>query len=252
MSSDNRRGVALATGSVAGLALATIVLPQIAGSLRPTALGIGLLTLALGLSNLAAQRLGQCYRRRSELETAVRDYPPPLLGTQNLDALGVYPLPPTDAASYQARPRSEDERLAKAMTTSCCVVVHGGPRVGKSHAAARAAGESLGDIPVIVPFDADGLRALQDNCFDARLRSRATGECVSGSTGWIALSERSILASSVAGRVARSGSSDGPSPAATAISSSWPRSVPRSGTGSWPGWARRARPPACCRDWPRW
>jgi hypothetical protein len=101
-----------------------------------------------------------------------------LLGTQNLDALGVYPLPPTDAASYQARPRSEDERLAKAMTTSCCVVVHGGPRVGKSHAAARAAGESLGDIPVIVPFDADGLRALQDNCFDARLRSRHRRVCV--------------------------------------------------------------------------
>jgi hypothetical protein len=48
-------------------------------------------------------------------------------------------------------------------------VIHGPPRSGKSRAARQAACSEFGDIPAIVPVDADGLRWLADHELDVKL-----------------------------------------------------------------------------------
>lgn len=178
MNRASRRGAALATGGIAGLALATLVLPQLANSLNPTALGIGLLTLVLGLATLALQRLGECYRRRNAVRDALR-VDPGSLASLPLAELGVYPPPRGDPAEYCSRRYDEDAKLRSAIEAVSkddakkhCVIVVGPRECGKSRAASEAARNVVAARPVLVPFDAGGLRVLQDNGFNVNLPRR--------------------------------------------------------------------------------
>jgi hypothetical protein len=180
MTRASRRGVALASGGVAGLAIATLVLPQLANTLKPTALAIGLLTLVLGLLTLMAQRCGEFYRRRSDLESALLAYPPDLLGTADPSTLGVF-APVTGRSGTASEPQplgSSHQRLDQALRDSSYVVVRGPIGCGKSRAAAEAASRVWQGVPVLVPFDAEGLRRLQDDEFDIKLIPRDRGVCV--------------------------------------------------------------------------
>ncbi len=166
MSRASRRGAALATGGIAGLAIATLVLPQLANTLKPTAVGVALLTLVLGMLTLAAQRFREFYRRRTELDTALLAYPPELLGSADPIALGVVASNSEPHRSAElSTSTSTADRLDRALMDSPCVVVRGPSACGKSKAAADAAARVWPSVAGIVPFNADGLGTLQDEEF---------------------------------------------------------------------------------------
>ncbi len=164
-----RTGAAGGAGAAAGLAIATIVLPQLTDIAGPTALLTLLVTLLLALTGACVQRWLAFNGQLSSLENALRVWPPQPLATTKLAALGVYPVSQAGGGRYQ--PRSEDRRLDQALAEAEPIVVHGPARCGKSRAAREAACRAFGDIPAIVPVDADGLRWLADHELDVKLPS---------------------------------------------------------------------------------
>lgn len=176
MTRASRRGAALATGAVAGLAIATLVLPQLANTLKPTALGVALLTLVLGLLTLATQRFREFYRRRSELESALLAYPPELLGSADPVALGV--CAPMPGPKSKVESASSEELLDRALTGSRYLVVKGPSGCGKSKAAADCASRVLPTVAGVVPFNAEGLGTLQAEEFALGVDHCDDGVCL--------------------------------------------------------------------------
>lgn len=164
---NRRTGASFTAGAVGGLAVATLVLPQLANTVRPTALGTLLVTLFLAFLGASVQRLNSCYSERRALESALRVWPPQTLRTTDMSALGVYPATGDRAEPYEAR--AEDADLDKAFQSPDPVLVHGPARAGMSRAATEAARRAFGDVPAIVPVDAAGLRWLADNDYNAKL-----------------------------------------------------------------------------------
>jgi hypothetical protein len=160
--SKRRSGAALGVGAVSGIALAVVVLPQIADTLNPTKFGAALLIVFLALLSAAAQRWTECVNRRQEVKDALRAWPPQTLGATDLATLGVYPAVGPDGAAQSYVPRGEDAALRSALRESKRVIVHGPARAGASRAASEAARAELPDVPVVVPVDADALCGLAD------------------------------------------------------------------------------------------
>ena len=151
----------IGAGAAGGLALASLVLPQLVSTVGPTALAAALLAVLLALLTGVAQRWVTIYRARIAVQNALREWPPPLLGRAPLDLLGVYP-PPAASEGYVPRPRDEDATLRAALRTTGHVVVLGPPGCGKSRAAAHAGRHELGDITTIIPVDADAIASIAD------------------------------------------------------------------------------------------
>lgn len=164
-----RTGAAGGAGAAAGLAIATLVLPQLTDIAGPTALLTLLVTLLLALTGACVQRWVAFNGQLSSLENALRVWPPQRLATTKLAALGVYPVRQAGGEHYQAR--NEDQRLEQAFAGAVPIVVHGPARCGKSRAAREAACRAFGPIPAIVPVDADGLQWLADHELDVKLPS---------------------------------------------------------------------------------
>jgi hypothetical protein len=156
-----RSGAVIGAGAAGGLALASLVLPQLVSTVGPTALAAALLAVLLALLTAATQRWVTIYRARSAVQDALREWPPPLLGRAHLDLLGVYP-PPAGSDGYVPRPHDEDAALRAALENPGHIVVHGPPGCGKSRAAAEAARHVLGSIRTIVPVDSDAIASLAD------------------------------------------------------------------------------------------
>jgi len=162
VSNTTRKGAAASAGVAGGLALAGLLLPEVASTLRPTAAGTALVAIALALVTTAGQRWIERRRQRSELVNAVRAWPPERLRVADPATLGVYPPRGDDGEPGAYRPRAEDADLRKALRDSKFVVVLGPARAGKSRAASEAAREVLADVPAIVPLNADALRWFAD------------------------------------------------------------------------------------------
>jgi hypothetical protein len=162
-----RTSAAGGAGAAAGLAIATLILPQLTNIAGPTPLLTLFATVALALAGACVQRWVAFNNQLGSLENALRVWPPLALRATRLAALGVYPVKGGNGGAYQ--PRAEDEQLTAALRTSAPVVVHGPARAGKSRALREAACQVFGDVPVIVPVGADGLRWLADHDVDAKL-----------------------------------------------------------------------------------
>ena len=162
-----RTGAAGGAGAAAGLAIATLVLPQLTSIAGPTALLTLLVTVLLALAGACVQRWVAFNGQLSSLEKALRVWPPKPLCKTKLAALGVYPARGAGGGPYQTR--SEDGRLRHALAKSDSIVIHGPPRCGKSRAAREAACDEFGGIPAIVPVDAAGLQWLADHELDVKL-----------------------------------------------------------------------------------
>ena len=160
MNSAARKGAALGAGAAGGIALAALLLPQLASTLNPTKLGGALLAVALALLTTTAQHLNQRRKQRAALEGALRVWPPARLGAADLATLGVYPANDEEGEPAPYRPRAEDSALRAALAGARFVIVHGPPRGGKSRAAGEAARRQLTDLPAIIPLNADALRSL--------------------------------------------------------------------------------------------
>ncbi|HEY5318389.1 MAG TPA: hypothetical protein VIJ20_10440 [Solirubrobacteraceae bacterium] len=166
MNSTARKGAALGAGAAGGLALAALLLPQLASTLNPTKLGAALLAIVLALLSTGAQHLNQRRKQRAALEGALRVWPPTRLGAADLAALGVYPPRDADGRPAAYRPREADEELRAALARATFIVVLGPPGAGKSRAAGEAARRVLADLPAIVPLNVDALRSLADGSVD--------------------------------------------------------------------------------------
>jgi hypothetical protein len=164
-----QKGVAFGAGTAGGLALAALLLPQIASTLKPTDLGAALLAIAIALLTTIGQRLIERYSYGRALENALRAWPPERLGAADPATLGVYPATGPGGQPEPYRPRSEDSDLRRALLGSKILVVHGPPGAGKSRAAAEAGRRALADVPAIVPLSADALRSLADGSIKVRL-----------------------------------------------------------------------------------
>jgi hypothetical protein len=172
MKRATRKSVAYGTaGAASGVALAVLVLPTLANTVKPTVFFSALLTVSLALLSTVVQRLVDLHGRRTTLAAALKVWPPERLASADVTTLGAYPGRDDDGAPepYRVRPYDEDELLQLAVedTHSAIVVVHGPPGAGKSRAAAQAARQSHGHHPVVIPVDGDALMALVDNvvCF---------------------------------------------------------------------------------------
>ncbi|HXO08450.1 MAG TPA: hypothetical protein VN880_10475 [Solirubrobacteraceae bacterium] len=164
-----RTSAAGGAGAAAGLAIATLVLPQLTNIAGPTPLLTLFVTAALALAGACVQRWVAFNGQLGALENALRVWPPRQLKATRMAALGVYPVPSTGDAEYQPRP--EDEKLREALRTSAPVVVHGPARSGKSRALREAACKEFGEIPAIVPVGSDALQWLADHDVDAKLEA---------------------------------------------------------------------------------
>ena len=164
-----RTSAAGGAGAAAGLAIATLVLPQLTNIAGPTPLLTLFVTAALALAGACVQRWVAFNRQLGALENALRVWPPRQLKATKMAALGVYPVGSTGGGDYQ--PRREDEKLREALRSSAPVVVHGPARSGKSRAVREAACKEFGDIPAIVPVGSDALRWLADHDVDAKLEA---------------------------------------------------------------------------------
>ena len=164
-----QKGVAFGAGTAGGLALAALLLPQIASTLKPTDLGAALLAIAIALLTTIGQRLIERYSQRRALENALRAWPPQRLGAADPATLGVYPAIGPGGRPEPYRPRDEDPDLRRALEESKIVVVHGPSGAGKSRAAAEAGRRVLAGVPAIVPLNADALRSLADGSVRVRL-----------------------------------------------------------------------------------
>lgn len=162
-----RTSAAGGAGAAAGLAIATLVLPQLTSIAGPTPLLTLFVTAVLALVGACVQRWVAFNGQLGALENALRVWPPRTLRTTKMGALGVYPVSGTGGGAYQPRP--EDEKLTEALRTSAPVVVHGPARSGKSRAVREAACQLFGDVPAIVPVGSDALRWLADHDVDAKL-----------------------------------------------------------------------------------
>jgi hypothetical protein len=179
MTRASRRGAALATGGIAGLAIATLVLPQLANSLKPTALGIALLTLVLALLTLTAQRFGEFYRRRGEMESALLNYPPERLGEAEPWSLGMSAPRPKAGRQAEAGAGSAQPPLLDRALRDCDLVVVRGPTGGeKSNAAATSAARALPTVAAVIPMNANGLKTMQDAEFQLGIERCDDGICV--------------------------------------------------------------------------
>jgi hypothetical protein len=164
-----RTSAAGGAGAAAGLAIATLVLPQLTNIAGPTPLLTLFVTAALALAGACVQRWVAFNGQLGALENALRVWPPRQLKATRMAALGVYPVTSTGDAEYQPRP--EDEKLREALRTSAPVVVHGPARSGKSRALREAACKEFGEIPAIVPVGSDALLWLADHDVDAKLEA---------------------------------------------------------------------------------
>jgi hypothetical protein len=158
------RGRVAVTAATTVLAFVALLVPGIADALNLSTLGKTLSLAAIALLTAAAQRLAKRFRDRQGVSDAVRVWPPEPLGAARLETLGVFPARGATgrATRYQPRPRGEDDELAGALRASKNVIVHGPARCGKSRAASHAASQSLGDIPAVIPLDADSLGSMLD------------------------------------------------------------------------------------------
>jgi hypothetical protein len=162
-----RTSAAGGAGAAAGLAIATLVLPQLTNIAGPTPLLTLFVTVLLALAGACVQRWVAFNHQLGSLENALRVWPPLALRATPLSALGVYPVRGVRGGEYHPRP--EDQKLKRALETGAPVVVHGPARAGKSRALREAAGDLFGDLPAIVPVGSDGLRWLADHDVDAKL-----------------------------------------------------------------------------------
>jgi hypothetical protein len=158
------RGRVAVTAATTVLAFVALLVPGIAGALNLTTLGKVLSLAAVALLTAAGQRLAKRLKDRQAVSDAVRVWPPEPLGVARLETLGVFPARGATGrvTRYQPRPRGEDDELAGALRASKNVIVHGPARCGKSRAASQAASQSLGDIPAVIPLDADALGSMLD------------------------------------------------------------------------------------------
>jgi hypothetical protein len=156
-----RRGAVIGAGAAGGLALASLVLPQLVSTVGPTALAATILAVLLALLTAAAQRWVTIYRARTAVQNALREWPPPPVGRAPLDLLGVYP-PPAGPDGYVPREHDEDTALRAALQNPGHILVHGPPGCGKSRATAEAARQVLGSLKTIVPVDSDAIASLAD------------------------------------------------------------------------------------------
>ena len=162
-----RTSAAGGAGAAAGLAIATLVLPQLTDIAGPTPLLTLFATVALALAGACVQRWVSFNNQLGALENALRVWPPLTLRATKLAALGVYPVKGRHGGEYQPRPEAQE--LERALRTGTPVVVLGPARAGKSRALREAACELFGDVPAIVPVGSDGLRWLADHDVDAKL-----------------------------------------------------------------------------------
>lgn len=158
-----RKSAAAGAGLAGGIALAALVLPQLASTFNPTKLGTALLAIVLALLTTAVQRWLERSKQRAALASAVRTWPPERLGAAELATLGVYPARGPGGKPDPYRPRPEDAALCAALRDSKVVVLHGPPGAGKSRAASEAGRAAFGGFPVIVPVSADALRWFADS-----------------------------------------------------------------------------------------
>ncbi len=164
-----RRSAFFGAGAAGGLALAALVLPQLASTLNPTHLGLALLTIALALLTSAGQRWVERYKQERALRNAMRVWPPERMGVADPATLGVYPPRTASGEPEPYRPRDEDTSLREALQRSKIVVVHGPPGAGKSRAASDAACRVIAEVPAIVPLNAEALRSLADGSVELNL-----------------------------------------------------------------------------------
>jgi hypothetical protein len=158
-----RRSVAFGTaGAAGGVALTALVLPALASTVKPTTLGSALLTVAIALLTITAQRSRDRHKQRSELEGALRTWPPASLAGADVKTLGVFPGGGSDGRPDSYESRRGDAVLRDALEHDDLVVVHGPPAAGKSRAAAEAARQVLPDVPAVIPMNADALASLAD------------------------------------------------------------------------------------------
>ncbi len=162
-----RTSAAGGAGAAAGLAIATLVLPQLTDIAGPTPLLTLFATVTLALAGACVQRCVSFNNQLGALENALRVWPPLALRATKLAALGVYPVKGAHGGEYQPRP--EMQELERALRTGAPVVVLGPARAGKSRALREAACELFGDVPAIVPVGSEGLRWLADHDVDAKL-----------------------------------------------------------------------------------
>lgn len=163
-----RRGKVVA-GGVGGLALglafATVVLPQLADTLRPTAFGIAVVTACLGLVTAVSQYRRARLDRAADIETAL-EFPPCPLHTPRLEVGGV------------GSTRPNPQMVAAMRGPRRAVIVRGPREADKYSAALTAARVALPGFVVLVPFDADGLATVQDNDFAVGVHRSEAGLCV--------------------------------------------------------------------------
>ncbi|MDX6692368.1 MAG: hypothetical protein QOG15_3825 [Solirubrobacteraceae bacterium] len=158
-----RKSAAAGAGLAGGIAVAALVLPQLASTFNPTKLGTALLAIVLALLTTAVQRWLERTKQRGALASAVRTWPPQRLAGADLGALGVFPARGSDGKPEPYRSRAEDDAVRAALQDAKVVVVHGPPSAGKSRTAAEAARQAFGSFPVIVPVNADALSWFADS-----------------------------------------------------------------------------------------
>jgi hypothetical protein len=156
-------GAAGGAGAAAGLAIATLVLPQVTSIAAPTPLLSALVTLLLALLGAGVQRWTSWNTRESAFGTAIRVTPQFVENMVPAD-LGVYPA--KELGAYRAR--AEDAAIRDELGPTDArpvvpVLIVGAAGCGKSRTAYQAALEVLPTTPVFVPQDAAGLRWLIDN-----------------------------------------------------------------------------------------
>ncbi len=87
-----RTSAAGGAGAAAGLAIATLVLPQLTNIAGPTPLLTLFVTVSLALAGACVQRWVAFNNQLSALENALRVWPPLALRATKPGALGVYPV----------------------------------------------------------------------------------------------------------------------------------------------------------------
>ncbi len=192
-----RRRVAYGTaGAAGGVALALLVVPALANTVKPTALGTALLTASLALVSTAAQRFSDRRKQLGGLEETIRTWPPEPLATADVTALGAYPGRGPDGLPepYRTRPRGEDAALRQALQNADIVVIHGPPGAGTSRAAAEAARTVLGDYAAVIPVNAAALESLaSDNECCSRVLGKRVCVWLDGLDRFIEVLDSSVL-----------------------------------------------------------
>src|SRR5437764_3603434 len=118
MKRATRKSVAYGTaGAASGVALAVLVLPTLANTVKPTVFFSALLTVSLALLSTVVQRLVDLRGQRTTLAAALKVWPPERLASADVTTLGAYPGRDDDGAPepYRVRPCDEDELLQLAV-----------------------------------------------------------------------------------------------------------------------------------------